>query len=262
MALRPAPLGAVVHQHLGYYVYGLMDPRSGRLFYVGRGQGDRILQHEWQALDGADRGAKLDLIREIQEHGSEVEKVIFRRQLGTQTACEVEAALIDVLLHFGSQFRGQIRGANAEIGLRSLSVIRLELAAPPLGPLPCPTLIVGINKTWQQDMSADELWEASRRWWGFRRNLPSMRPQLLLAVAQKIVRGAWVIDPDAPGVRETVTWAMQTEARKRAFYDDDEAEFTSFNGWSFDCLDPQPDWHRDCVGSKIDRLPQGGFTYR
>jgi len=37
-----ASLGAEIHAALGDYVYGLEDPRSGALFYIGRGVGDRV----------------------------------------------------------------------------------------------------------------------------------------------------------------------------------------------------------------------------
>jgi hypothetical protein len=44
--LRNASLVPGVAEKLGYYVYALRDPtRSGAIFYVGKGQGDRVYQH-------------------------------------------------------------------------------------------------------------------------------------------------------------------------------------------------------------------------
>ena len=34
-----------VARQLGYYVYLYIDPRSKRPFYVGKGQGERVLSH-------------------------------------------------------------------------------------------------------------------------------------------------------------------------------------------------------------------------
>jgi hypothetical protein len=44
--LRNASLVPGVAEKLGYYVYPLRDPtRTGAIFYVGKGQGDRVYQH-------------------------------------------------------------------------------------------------------------------------------------------------------------------------------------------------------------------------
>jgi hypothetical protein len=45
-ALRNASLVPGVAEKLGYYVCPHRDPtRSGAIFYVGKGQGDRVYQH-------------------------------------------------------------------------------------------------------------------------------------------------------------------------------------------------------------------------
>lgn len=56
-----------------FYVYELGDPRSGAVFYVGKGVKDRISQHEAEAMRGV-RSKKCDLIREIREAGLLISK--------------------------------------------------------------------------------------------------------------------------------------------------------------------------------------------
>jgi hypothetical protein len=56
-----------------FYVYELIDPRTGNVFYVGKGSGDRIDQHEREAARGM-RSRKCEVIRAIQSAGLAVEK--------------------------------------------------------------------------------------------------------------------------------------------------------------------------------------------
>lgn len=56
-----------------FYVYQLIDPRNNQVFYVGKGKGNRIDQHESEALKGV-YSAKCKLIREIQSLGLNIKK--------------------------------------------------------------------------------------------------------------------------------------------------------------------------------------------
>ena len=55
----------------GFYVYALVDPRSGEPFYVGKGKGPRRHHHEREAR-GPRTSAKCARIREIWAAGLEV----------------------------------------------------------------------------------------------------------------------------------------------------------------------------------------------
>jgi hypothetical protein len=58
-----------------YYVYVLAYPESmgGAIFYIGKGQADRIADHEREARKGV-QSHKCDIIRDIWAHGEEVVK--------------------------------------------------------------------------------------------------------------------------------------------------------------------------------------------
>ena len=56
-----------------YYVYELVDPRDGEVFYVGKGSGARSLMHARLARKGiVDNGPKCLRIQRIQQAGLEV----------------------------------------------------------------------------------------------------------------------------------------------------------------------------------------------
>ncbi len=43
MDINEFPPGVI--EHLGWYVYRLIDPRDGSTFYVGKGKGNRVFAH-------------------------------------------------------------------------------------------------------------------------------------------------------------------------------------------------------------------------
>lgn len=61
-----------------FYVYELSDPITGDVFYVGKGKGDRVGQHEAAARAGKP-GAKCDRIRQIWASGAQVARIIVKR---------------------------------------------------------------------------------------------------------------------------------------------------------------------------------------
>lgn len=76
-----------------YYVYKLIDPRCGTVFYVGKGKDKRINAHEKEALKGKN-GAKCDKIRDIINSGNKVKKEIVKRFASENDAYQYEEKLI------------------------------------------------------------------------------------------------------------------------------------------------------------------------
>ena len=96
------------HDELGFYVYSLVDPRTGNTFYIGKGRGNRIFAHAKAERNiehfPSDRlSLKLDLIRQIHKSGIPISYRIIRWNLKECEALLLEAALIDFVPELASE---------------------------------------------------------------------------------------------------------------------------------------------------------------
>lgn len=80
-------------KHAGQYVYLLIDPRSGRPFYVGKGCGKRAMAHMGEARRGK-QSLKAETIRAIEVAGSKVQIDIIADGLTAAQATRLERGLI------------------------------------------------------------------------------------------------------------------------------------------------------------------------
>lgn len=77
----------------GFYVYHLIDPRDGAVFYVGKGSGERISDHEYEAKRGHIH-PKSSRIREIIDAGLVVRKAFIREFTSEYAAYRLEKSEI------------------------------------------------------------------------------------------------------------------------------------------------------------------------
>jgi hypothetical protein len=88
--------------HNLFYVYLLIDPRDGHVFYVGKGKGYRFKSHVSGAYSGKhSNGAKDFFIREIMLSGAQVCEVIFADGMSEEGALACEKAMILLLREHG-----------------------------------------------------------------------------------------------------------------------------------------------------------------
>jgi hypothetical protein len=186
-----------VSEKLGHYVYALRDPlEDGRIFYVGKGIGDRVYAHARQArrVDPAKTSAQLKLtrIREIHAAGLDVEVELIRHHLTDEAeAFEVEAAVIDVLKIAGFELANVVAGQGTERGWRPLEEIIAEYAAKPveIGP-EHRVLLIRLNR--RQWLAPGDLYQKTRASW---RVAPERhKPAWVLAVYGGIVRAVYRIE--------------------------------------------------------------------
>lgn len=212
---------------LGDYVYALADPGPPeRIFYIGRGKGERVLQHGWHALSSEPGSAPAQHIAALRASDRDPHVYILRHGLSEKEAAEAEAALIDALTLAGVALVNRVSGTDTARGMRTLPSLIADLTAEPLDVGDERALLVVINNTWHEGMHRDALWDAARREWSCRKALPF--PFLLLAAAGTIIRGAWRI---TEGTRRTVTWAELDQQRRRGRPSDAPGAFPA---WCFD----------------------------
>lgn len=116
---RGTGFSADVSAKLKCYVYLLVDPRTGRPFYVGRGRNDRCFRHLRAAKAGAGRQSKypmLERIREIESSRRTVRIDILRHGLSPDEALLVEAAAHEALGLAGAPELGSQRRTSVEVG--------------------------------------------------------------------------------------------------------------------------------------------------
>lgn len=106
-----------------YFVYDLIDPRTGQTFYVGKGCKNRPAEHTKQAKAGV-HSRKCDLIRSILDDGLTVKVKIAQR-----FADEAEAYAFEVerIAEFGlANLTNVLPGGNGPYGCMSRAVTLAE----------------------------------------------------------------------------------------------------------------------------------------
>ena len=218
-----------VAKELGYYVYRLVDPRTGQTFYVGKGKGNRVFQHanaidpaNWKDRDEDDDesldaiGAKVKTILEIKNEGLDVIAIIHRHGMDEKEALEVEAALIDAYPGLTNIQNGH---GSADRGCMSVEQILRDAKAKEAVFGNRKLLIIKIRTS--VILAAGSVYEAVRASWKIDEAKAKGLP--VLAVENGIIRGVfsakWHLSGNGPrkefdGKPIEETWARDLVGRR------------------------------------------------
>ncbi len=178
-----------VIERLGYYVYTLADP-TGKIFYVGKGTGNRVFMHANEALENPKPSDKLNKIREIRAVGGDVKYEILRHGLSENEAFEVESAIIDFIGL--KELTNIVAGHNMDRrGRMSIAEIIATHQAEPIS-ISEPAILIIVNRLFERNISSDRLYEITRGNWavGERRN----KAKYAFCVYKGIVREVYKIN--------------------------------------------------------------------
>jgi len=181
-----------VSELLGYYVYLYVDPRDGKPFYVGKGQGERALTH----LRSTRESRKVAKIKEIQAAGLEPQIDILVHKLPSEEAAlRIEAVVIDAIGPHNLTY--EVRGwETGKVGRMPLKELVALYGATPVKVVH-PVLLIRINRLYRYGMSEQALYEATRGSWKLGRKRE--RARFAFSVFHRVVRAVYEIQSWHPG---------------------------------------------------------------
>lgn len=185
------------------YVYALRDPRDGEVFYVGKGTGERILQHVTESgKNPMSEKAKLKRIKDIEANGLKVEHLFLRTGMDDNLAFAIEQAVIDAFLANRATSNGVSRLTNLvaghehnELGLASLETVLAKHGKAKTPPIKEPILVLKLNQLWEPDMNPESLLKVSQGVWRVGKDIRE-KAQIALVISFGIIRGVYEIDRD------------------------------------------------------------------
>lgn len=187
----------LTQETLGYYVYLLINPLDSKIFYIGKGKGNRVFNHAKAAPLVWLENDKLNLIRDIIGKGQKVKYYILRHGMTEKEAYLVESAFIDFLtfkdFSFVANITNIVAGHNQwDKGLKTVEEIELLYNCLPLNVenKPHKLLCININGTYH---SSADIYEITRKSWVLNPNRAN-QADYVVAEYRGIIRAIFEID--------------------------------------------------------------------
>lgn len=180
-----------VVEHLKYYVYLYIDPRTDRPFYIGKGKGNRAFGH-LKATGDSDKDRTISELRKL---AREPVIELLKYGLTEDQALLVEATAID-LLDVGS-LTNEHRGHGIRFGARSSVQEVVDTLGAKEVDITEPTLLININKNFRYGITPMELYDATRSSWKLGKKREAVR--YAMSIYRGIVREVYEVSGWVPG---------------------------------------------------------------
>ncbi len=247
---------------LKHYIYCLVDPRNGNIFYVGKGVNNRVFMHLEEAKNSNNDKLKHNIIREIINQGYNVQHYILRHGIENENvAFTIESTIIDLLTYpaFNKKFllTNLVAGHHQwDEGIKTVEEIsqtyNCEKIKPVIGHK---LLLVSLNKTYIQKNAEgiyvrNNLYECTRKYWTISPNRAN-NIDYVLGVYRGIVRS--VLKPtsewqhaltDDNGIyfeskknRYKIEGTMDDEEGNKLYLNKDVSDYPFGSGGSFRYID-------------------------
>ena len=168
-------------EELRYYVYVLIDPRDNKIFYIGKGFGNRVFSHINEAITNPSESEKLGIIRGIKKENLNVKHFIIRHGLEENEALIVESVMIDLLTFKDftevAKISNLVSGHHSfNQGIKTVDECEILYNCEELKKekIQHNVLVININKTFDNNRKKKDtnpiynrldIYEATRGWW-------------------------------------------------------------------------------------------------
>lgn len=245
-----------------YYVYALIDPRYNKVFYIGKGKGDRVFSHEKESDKSPESQIeKLRKIEEIERMGLNVKRIILHYGLTESQAFAAEAALIN-FLNFAPETKlsNLVAGHGVHEAL-TVEDFELKFGAERLKieDIKHNILVIKINRLFNWEKNDEEIYEATRGNWVVSLDRVRNDIEYVFAVYNQLIVGVYKPDEwhrirdDVDDPRSKIKNSCDDKTKKRVY----------FICKNYKILDENQKYylHKSIADFKLNQTAQNPITY-